>query len=143
MREDRVLVLIRPAALARLYVDSLRQFNIDKVRSCDEPKNMPWGQLAGAFNALVIDAVFSGNARDTAALVRRIRREFFEPILAVQHCMTNEGVFPLQVAGCNFVIEEDTDSIASKFSKDIRIIRSVCFTLDTIGAELDQPHQKT
>lgn len=56
------------------------------------------------YTTIVMDSLFCGNTRDGASLVRRIRREYYDPIIALDTVQTNEGVYPLRIAGCTFIL---------------------------------------
>jgi hypothetical protein len=131
---ERVLLLTPQSEFGELLAESLQRYRIDLVRWSRSPKNLQWrwSELLDT-DIIIVDVNFCGNSRDTAALVRQIRQHFTNPMIAFAEFATNEGSFPCQVAGCNFLVTGTSKN-------DLR--GNLCQNAGSIFEELKRDHRK-
>ena len=132
--EERVLILTRNHEDAASLFKRFAKFKVDVVSAIYEERKVAFGELRKKFSVIIVDKHFCGNSRATAAFIRRMRRSFFDPIIAVQSCADNEGIFPLTVAGCNFTIP-----LRDSWEK---VCTEVCDLLTRVFPELEREHQQ-
>lgn len=130
----RVLLLAPEGSFGNMLSENLRRFGIDHVERSRSPLNLRWRWTEMLdTDIIVVDANFCGNGRETARLVRKIRREFGNPMIVFEAYATNEGAFACQVAGCNFFASGDTE-------QELRL--NICQQAGLIFQELSRDHQK-
>lgn len=108
---EKVLILSRDRDLTEKMHQQLKQFWVDVVDVVHEESGILFDELAARYNFIVIDKWFSGNAVDTAILVRRIRRVFFDPIIGFDRCGGGE-IMSMKISGCNFILKPTEDIVS-------------------------------
>jgi AmiR/NasT family two-component response regulator len=127
----RVLLLARNLRANQQITDSLYRTGVNKVVWATDPVRLNIDENLSHFDVIVVSDTYCSNGRDTARLVRSIRKIFAGPMIAFVEFATNEGPFACQVAGCNFVVERSQDTA-----------EALCTLIPKICEELAREHQK-
>jgi len=128
----KVLILSRDADWCVMANAALKRNGVDVVDVVTEAAVIPFGELSARYNILVVDKPFMGNARDTATLVRLIRREFFDPMIGMELYSDAGELLSLRVAGCNFYVRLGLPGMG---------IHKLARTIDQISHELQEPQR--
>ena len=131
--KTKVLILMRGKREIKELTESLKYLEIAVIGALEAEEAIPFGKLAARYNIIVIDKHFCFHARETSKLVRKIRKEFFNPMIATSVCPGSGEVFSLQVAGCNFI--EYSTSLE-------KICNTVCECVLQISAEWSQQQKQ-
>lgn len=107
-------------------------------------------KILAHYNVIVITNDFCGDVQETATFIRRLRKVYSEPLIALKYIEDRRGLFPMQVAGCNFVVQlEDPHSFHAPDLGEIKendwyaIGNHLDKMIGYIYEELAQPYQKT
>ena len=120
--KEKVLILLKDERLSQQIDRLLRKFGVDVVDVFNKGTELPFEKLSDWYNIILIDKHFAGNARDTATLVRGMRRKFADPILGMETMRGSGDIFSLTVAGCNMVfsfVDHSPQEICSTICKTI------------------------
>ena len=102
---ENVLILTGVNSLGARLRQALKDGWVEEITWCKRSSELVFEKgWFEKFTTIVIGEIFCDNGRETAALVRKIRKEYFNPMIGIHDIFTGEGLFPLQVAGCNFPI---------------------------------------
>ena len=125
--EERVLILTRvPATFERLN-KAFRRLKAQEVTWCIFPKTLrfEFGGFFTKYTTIMVGNTFGGSIRDTANVIHRIRQEYFNPIVGFlddPNARSTGSLFPLQVAGCNFLINGPPERLEGEACELVRCI---------------------
>ncbi|MEK9171743.1 MAG: hypothetical protein AAB782_00700 [Patescibacteria group bacterium] len=106
---EKILVLLANRTRSQELRERMKRWGVDVVDTLAHGDIVPLGELEVRYNIIVVDKRFQGNSQDTAKLVRRMRREFLDPIIGIDEGCAGDGeLFDLQLAGCNFMVYPNT-----------------------------------
>ena len=100
---ERILILTKDIKFADILTNHLQAWGVETIRAICDDSRVPFGKLSADYDFLIIDRHFLGNTRYTAALVRAIRAEFLNPILAFENFAGDGNMSLMKVAGCNYI----------------------------------------
>ena len=143
MVKEGVLLLIGDEQFGDKLQRWLRAFGVERADLITDSEDLNFRKLGRTYDTVFVEKCFCGNARSTAMLVKRIRGSYRKPMACFELCNDHEGMFPLQVAGCNFAIDRYTPK-QSLVLRDLEenICRNVGELVAKIAGELQRPHQK-
>lgn len=134
---EKVLLLLSDRSLAAALVPLLKKWGVDHVDVVDQPSRMRLRRLV-YYTTVVIDTRFAGWVDPTSKLIQRMRRRFLYPIVGVRTQETQDAVFDLQVAGCNFGIDPYLSRHFSPGSYQTALHAELCELLNKIEPVLER-----
>lgn len=101
---EKILVLVSNSQKAQDLQKRLKKWGVDVVDVAVCEDDIALDELSARYNIIVISPRFCGDILETAKYVRRIRKVFFDPMIAIRMMFDYDNPLPLKIAGCNFVV---------------------------------------
>ncbi|HUX35889.1 MAG TPA: hypothetical protein VMV71_02540 [Candidatus Paceibacterota bacterium] len=125
---EKILLMFSDSKFAQQLADQLKKFGCEVIHSAFTEPGIPFGELAARYNIIIVDKQFCGNSLRTATLIRRLRKEFYGPIIGIETMFGDGSISLLQVSGCNWILqcaEFDTPQINSAVCRAVQDVSSL------------------